>query len=85
VVLVDAEEAGAKVEKFEGGVEEEVEELTDVGMSMGTLSVGGLNILTMSTASVLEGVDSSDEEQPVDVGIGLPLDITLPHGSSPKT
>lgn len=82
MVFADVEEAGAEVKEIEGEVEEEVEEER---MSMGALGVRGLKIWTVSAASVLEEVDSSDEELPVDVGTGSPLDITMPHGSSPKT
>lgn len=88
--LKDAEE------EVEGEVEEVVEKVTTGAMLIGPLDVRGMKISTVSVASVLEGVgssdeelsteefDSSDEELPVEVGTGSLLDSTLPHGSSPK-
>ena len=74
---VDAEVVDARVEEVdeevEEAVEEEVEEVTKRGVLIGTLAVVGLSVPT-----------ASDVELPVDVGTGSPLDITLPHGSSPK-
>ena len=65
---------GVKVEEVENEVEveEEVEEeVTNAEVRIGTLDVRGLNV---KAASDGEGVET-----------GSPLDITLPHGSSPKT
>ena len=77
VTSVDVEVVDVEVEEVEEEVEEELEEeleeVTRRGLLIGTLAVVGLTVLTVS-----------DEELSVDVGTGSPLDITLPHGSSPK-
>lgn len=87
---VDVEELLEEVVLEEEVLEEDVDEVDEEdevarGTTFaGTLAVGKLKILTVA-ASVLEEVDSADEELLVDVGTGSPVDNTLPHGSSPKT
>jgi hypothetical protein len=83
----DAEEVGTEdEEKDDEEDEEEGEDVTRGSTLMGTLCVGRLKTLTVPDASVLEDVDSEDEELLlVETGTGSPLDKTLPHGSSPKT
>jgi len=81
------------VEEVEEGLEEEevlkedVDEVDEDEVARtftGSLAMGRFMILTVA-ASVVKEVDSTDEELLVDVGTGLPVDSTLPHGSLPKT
>ena len=72
VASVDVEVVDEKVEEVEEELEEKFEVTKWVGR-IGTLVVVGLTVPT-----------ASDEELPVDIGTGSSLDITLPHGSSPK-
>jgi len=80
----ELEEEELEEEELEEDVNEKDEDVARGTTFTGTLAVGRLNILTVPAASVLEEVDSADEELVVDVGTGSPLDNTLPHGSLPK-
>ena len=72
---MDAEVVGGKVEEVEEEVEEDFKEEVEVTKAeVRTLVVRGLNVKA-----------ASDEGLLGDIGTGSPLDITLPHGSSPKT